>query len=423
MALTKVTYSMFDSGTVSVADYGAVGDNITDDTAAIQSAINASSKVYFPPTNGNYYKITSPLIIPDGSTLYMDGVRIRSTGAGILRFSPNAVTIYASNCVLLLDTATPSTAISLVSGASAVCGVEIYGFPIIQNQQAPIVNIASRGIDMTGFYRSYLEVNIVDFYLGIYADGNILTTYYNVIMKPDIKVGEQGYGINLKNLSSNACSIVSPFINAQSIGYGGILFESTGSCTVVGGYLEGFADNASSFGIEVDNSTGITVLGAVLEGVSTTTTNYALRISTTSASNSFINLIFAGGWASSSKLCLNNSSLSNTFLGNNYTDVISVGIGGNNLQTRGAFFNQITSQTTSSDISAPSVIVQRNAEGKAITFEASSSSYSGIYFGNGSPEGIFTAIPGSIYLRKDGGSGTCFYVKESGSGNTGWVAK
>jgi hypothetical protein len=43
--------------------------------------------------------------------------------------------------------------------------------------------------------------------------------------------------------------------------------------------------------------------------------------------------------------------------------------------------------------------------------------------GTGSPEGVQTARIGSTYHRKDGGGGTCFYVKESGTGNTGWVAK
>lgn len=43
--------------------------------------------------------------------------------------------------------------------------------------------------------------------------------------------------------------------------------------------------------------------------------------------------------------------------------------------------------------------------------------------GNGSPEGVQTAPVGSIYSRLDGGAGTTFYVKESGAGNTGWVAK
>ena len=38
----------------------------------------------------------------------------------------------------------------------------------------------------------------------------------------------------------------------------------------------------------------------------------------------------------------------------------------------------------------------------------------------GDPEGIITAPIGSIYLRPDGASGTCAYIKESGTGNTGW---
>jgi len=44
-------------------------------------------------------------------------------------------------------------------------------------------------------------------------------------------------------------------------------------------------------------------------------------------------------------------------------------------------------------------------------------------FGTGSPEGVVTAAVGSTYRRTDGGAGTSFYVKESGTGNTGWVAK
>ena len=46
-----------------------------------------------------------------------------------------------------------------------------------------------------------------------------------------------------------------------------------------------------------------------------------------------------------------------------------------------------------------------------------------IYSGYGTPESSVTAQIGSIYLRTDGGVSTSFYVKESGDGNTGWVAK
>lgn len=43
--------------------------------------------------------------------------------------------------------------------------------------------------------------------------------------------------------------------------------------------------------------------------------------------------------------------------------------------------------------------------------------------GNGDPENVVTASVGSLFLRANGGANTTLYVKESGSGNTGWVAK
>jgi hypothetical protein len=46
--------------------------------------------------------------------------------------------------------------------------------------------------------------------------------------------------------------------------------------------------------------------------------------------------------------------------------------------------------------------------------------YSG---GSGSPEGVIAAPVGAVYRRTNGGASTTLYVKESGSGNTGWVAK
>lgn len=46
----------------------------------------------------------------------------------------------------------------------------------------------------------------------------------------------------------------------------------------------------------------------------------------------------------------------------------------------------------------------------------------GLFRGNGSPEGVMSAGVGSFYSRIDGSTGATFYVKETGAGNTGWVA-
>lgn len=43
--------------------------------------------------------------------------------------------------------------------------------------------------------------------------------------------------------------------------------------------------------------------------------------------------------------------------------------------------------------------------------------------GSGTPEASVTASPGALYVDTDGGASTTLYVKESGTGSTGWVAK
>ena len=46
-----------------------------------------------------------------------------------------------------------------------------------------------------------------------------------------------------------------------------------------------------------------------------------------------------------------------------------------------------------------------------------------LFTGLNSPEGNVSAPIGSIYINENGGAGTTMYVKESGTGNTGWVGK
>ena len=53
-----------------------------------------------------------------------------------------------------------------------------------------------------------------------------------------------------------------------------------------------------------------------------------------------------------------------------------------------------------------------------VTFDSTAQ----IFSDTGAPEGVQTAPVGSVYLRTGGGEGTTLYVKESGTGNTGWIA-
>jgi hypothetical protein len=78
----------------------------------------------------------------------------------------------------------------------------------------------------------------------------------------------------------------------------------------------------------------------------------------------------------------------------------------------------ITSKTPVNNLT-----VTRIDNGTLIATDSSSTTGATIRTGTGSPEGVVTALIGSIYTRTDGGAGTTLYVKESGTGNTGWIAK
>lgn len=119
MSLTKVTYSMINGAFANVKDFGAVGDGVTDDTAAIQAAINYAQAnisppglttasagpgaVYFP---AGAYKVTDQLlvtykisVIGEGQTEYSYGSRIFQT--------------VVNKHLFVLNPATPGTSFSI----------------------------------------------------------------------------------------------------------------------------------------------------------------------------------------------------------------------------------------------------------------------------------------------------------------------
>lgn len=64
MSLTKVTYSMIENTPANIKDFGAVGDGVTNDSAAFTAAFAASQNVYVPI--GTYI---ATFVIPSNATL------------------------------------------------------------------------------------------------------------------------------------------------------------------------------------------------------------------------------------------------------------------------------------------------------------------------------------------------------------------
>jgi hypothetical protein len=74
MSLTKVSGSMLQSAPICVDSYGATGDGVTDDTAAIQAAIDAipnddGAEIYFTPGK-SYVLGTTPIIVQKSNVTF-----------------------------------------------------------------------------------------------------------------------------------------------------------------------------------------------------------------------------------------------------------------------------------------------------------------------------------------------------------------
>ena len=66
MSLTKISYSMIAGAPANILDFGAIGDGVSDDTAAIQAALDSGATVVEVPVAANFYNVTAPIKIPRG---------------------------------------------------------------------------------------------------------------------------------------------------------------------------------------------------------------------------------------------------------------------------------------------------------------------------------------------------------------------
>lgn len=99
---------------VSVKDFGAAGDGVTDDTAAIQAAISAAETIIIPVGT---YLVTSTITIPSGKNLVGQGmyfdVIIESTASGSVFASGAEVRSVKISDLTIRKSANSDTAIEL----------------------------------------------------------------------------------------------------------------------------------------------------------------------------------------------------------------------------------------------------------------------------------------------------------------------
>ena len=82
MSLTKVSYSLISGSPINVKDFGAVGDGITDDTAAFQAAVDAAEGKTLVTVSGASYRLGIINLRSNSEYQFGNSIFYPSTGTG-----------------------------------------------------------------------------------------------------------------------------------------------------------------------------------------------------------------------------------------------------------------------------------------------------------------------------------------------------
>lgn len=483
MTLTKATYSMINGAVVNVFDYGAVGDGVTDDTAAIQAALDYAGSISISdtPFTGFGY------LVKGGTTVFLPAGSYKTTatltvpqnvsfeGAG--KYS--TVIKSSVNGHILQNNGTPT-----VTGTYDCGGIAFRNFSIIGDR----TKASQVGLALLRFTASTVENVAVTSCgsHGIHLYQNISSTFTNVEAIYNVGDGlRMGNGVTTwaamtpNGLPSNANQFF--YLHAiQNDGAGLYLDLGTnGNCFYTCVFEYNYWSSPSNTGYQIhsvaDSFQPNTFYNLWTEGsceafvyVDHTTIAIPINIDqwkhggqgTSGNVNRAlivkvgnVHLNFANGSANFYKT-LNGSNSPFRIL-NKATGIITLqncigsNVGGidfvddatgantnfeNNVfqYNFGTMYNKISSYQAAGAVYNHAWYRDTQTQ----PYLGVSPFYAGLLFGDGvtaptivvrsgtgTPEGAVTAPVGSLFLRSDGGASTTLYVKQSGTGNTGWVGK
>ena len=434
--------------TVSVKDFGAVGDGVTDDTAAIQAAIDAADSVYFP---SGTYKITGSLALNANNKLLGEATRtaaIKQFTAATPVLVLSALADYCSvSDLLLFADAGVSSGITLVTCEGSHNDFTRVRFSTAANgiyfdtcyynlvTHCDFNNLSNSGVEFEGTTspEGANANTVADCTIGsITGTGIVVGTYaYSNIITSCAFESITGVGVN----NDGKRTVISNCY-FESISSWDIDAVSTGGLLATGNYTNDLANHINDTAPRAnivqlhDTSSGdfIYRLGPVtLESNGTANVDVKPTDGVTTQLLGLTNVNIDGPQVRSDNLIVDTLGL----VGKTSSSLATAGVelspagyvaatcsGGTAAYLRRTTsdgdiqrFNRDSTQVGSISVTSTATAYHTNNNNVFWTS------------GSGTPEGSVTASVGSLYTRTDGSASTTLYVKESGVGNTGWVAK
>ena len=157
MGLTRVTYAMIEGAVVNVLDYGAVGDGSTDDTAAIQAALDAGSNTVYLPAGT--YRVSDSIAVNSNTKLCVAGVGITTIKPFATPYNFVFIQNYMASVVTgtTLDTnieicelTINGLSTGLTNDSNRAFGIELYGINGAYIHDVEIKNMPLSAIEIVG---------------------------------------------------------------------------------------------------------------------------------------------------------------------------------------------------------------------------------------------------------------------------------
>lgn len=469
---------------VSVKDFGAVGDGVTDDSMAFQAAVNSSGSIYVPI--GTYY-LANPVTTNGGLSIRGEnGYSVSGSNRSIIK---PATTAFASasptsvNMGILIDSVSFAGGTNPIDLAqfhvvtvkncsfidwtgSAICLVlgekhhferlffwnqtkdadKCFSFAnssdSIFSTQLAGVNFGSAGqwvdrIFMHNIISQSGSSTAVNY--GIYCGNNLSNLSLDLFLCHGLKVAPlRTSQLQLSDISNIIMDTVgtsgSPATygicvtgNCYDTRINGINPTYSGNCVITNAISIGAAfsvviencqvggDNVSTFGIILGNSPGqkCTIIGCV---------GAFYHSSTNSGIRNQVNVI--GSQLSPTNQTgstviedhTNSPMVFNLMADTNGSAAATQAILVNRAKGSGQFY-------TNHGIYSDHLAFNGNVANPWFELTSTTTGTAKIFISTGSPNSVITAGMGSLCLNIAGGATNTLWVKESGSGNTGWVAK